>query len=167
MSLIRTQRTIVDLITLEDAPFFVTLLNTPGWLRFIGDRGVACVDDAERYLENGILKSQCDNGFSYYLVKTLDLKPFAISGFLKKPHLENPDFGFAQLPEYDGQGLAVEYSQAIIEYGVQTFGLMDMDAEVSPGNERSINLLKKLGFRKVDAHSGEARQVEVYRRSAN
>ena len=37
----------------SDAPFTLALLNDPGWLQFIGDKGVRTLDDARAYLRNG------------------------------------------------------------------------------------------------------------------
>jgi len=50
----RIERTIIRHISVEDAPFFLELLNFKPWQKYIG----TC-------------------------------------GFLKKPHLQYPDFGFA------------------------------------------------------------------------
>ena len=41
----------------SDAPFIVSLLNDPAFLRFIGDRGVRTVADALEYIEKGPVTS--------------------------------------------------------------------------------------------------------------
>lgn len=147
MTFIKTQRTLVDHIRLEDAPFFVTLLNTPDWIRFIGDRNVSDIDSAQQYLQNGFLQSYRDNGFGYYLVRMAqELTPIGICGFLKRPNLDNPDFGFALLPNYYGQGLAYESCRSVLEYGIKTFEFNILDAVTVPDNRASIRLLDKLGF---------------------
>ncbi|RKZ13523.1 GNAT family N-acetyltransferase [bacterium] len=147
MTILHTERTVVEVITLADAPFFVALLNSPGWLKFVGDRNVGDVGDAERYLDSGLLQSYRDNGFGYYLVKGAGTgTSIGICGFLKKPNLENPDFGFAFLPDYFGQGLAFESCCAVLEYGIKTFDFELLDAVTVPDNLRSIRLLEKLGF---------------------
>lgn len=147
MSLIETPRTLVDYISLEDAPFFVTLLNTPDWIRFIGDRNVSDVEGAQKYLQNGFLQCYQDSGFGYYIVRTAEeQEPIGICGFLKRPNLENTDFGFALLPSYYGQGLAYESCRAVLEYGIKTFNFKTLDAVTVPDNRASIRLLEKLGF---------------------
>ena len=149
MTILLAERTIVDRISEEDAPFFVELVNTPGWLRFIGARQVSDVDDALKYLRNGFLRSYRDHGFSYYLVRReLDQKAMGVCGFLKKPELQNPDFGFAFLPQHVNQGYAHEACWAVLEYGVTTFGFEVLDAVTVPDNVRSIRLLEKLGFQR-------------------
>jgi hypothetical protein len=39
------------------------LLNSPGWIEFIGDRNIKTDEQARTYLENGPLKSYEQNGF--------------------------------------------------------------------------------------------------------
>ena len=52
-------------VTEEDAPFILALLNDPGWLRYIGDRGVRTLEDARRYVEQGPRRMYADHGFMY------------------------------------------------------------------------------------------------------
>jgi hypothetical protein len=40
-----------------DTVFIISLLNSEGWLKFIGDRSVRTPEQAKAYLENGPLKS--------------------------------------------------------------------------------------------------------------
>ena len=68
MPLIETERLTIDYFHTDDAAFIVKLVNTPGWLQYIGDRNVKSLDDAHRYLENGPLKSYQQWGFGLYRV---------------------------------------------------------------------------------------------------
>ena len=146
MNSLQTERTIIESITLADAEFFVTLVNSPDWLRFIGDRGVRNVEDAERFLESGLLLSYRERGFGYYMVRGQDNSPIGICGFLKKPHLENVDFGFAFLPEFCGKGYGSEAARAVFDYGIQTYEFSILDAVTAKDNVRSKRLLMRLGF---------------------
>ena len=145
-----TDRTTIHRITLTDAPFVLRLVNSPEWLRYIGDRGVTSEREACDYLERGFLRSYSDYGFGYYAVKTRSDVPIGICGFLKKPELSNPDFGFALLPDFCGQGYAFEACRAVLEFGVREFGFLVLDAVTMPENRRSISLLEKLGFECLD-----------------
>ena len=150
MSFVATERTVIDYITLDDAPFFVSLLNSPDWLRYIGDRQIKGIEDASRYLQRGFLRSYADNGYGYYLIKALpDRLPIGICGFLNKPELENPDFGFALAPDYYGQGYAMESCRAVLDRGIQAFDFAVLDAVTKQSNLRSIRLLEKLGFHRL------------------
>ena len=146
-----TERTIIERISLEDADFILALVNSPGWIRFIGDRDISNLDDARRYLQDGFLKSCRDNGFGYYSVRlACTLEPVGICGFLKRPYLDNADFGFALLPDYFGRGLAYEACRAVLAYGARAFAFPVLDAVTVPDNLRSMRLLEKLGFERQD-----------------
>lgn len=165
MKILQTERTIIEKIGLDDAEFFVALVNTPDWLNYIGDRNVKTVEDSKQFLRNGFLRSYEQNRFGYYIVKTLDRVPIGICGFLKKPHLKNVDFGFAFLPKYCGIGYGFESAMAILEYGVKTFLFSELDAITSADNSRSQRLLNKLNFvlHNADFDVGDTVPVHLYR----
>jgi len=50
---LETERLILREFTLADANFIIELVNTPGWLRFIGDRNIKIEEQAKEYLRNG------------------------------------------------------------------------------------------------------------------
>ena len=68
MTVTSTKRLIISQVTETDAPFFVELMNTPSWIKYIGDRNIKSVKDAENYLKNGILKSYKESGYGFYKV---------------------------------------------------------------------------------------------------
>ena len=61
--------------------------------------------------------------------------------------MDHPDFGFAFLPEYTGQGYALEMAVAAMAYAEEVLKLEKLVAITLPANRRSIQLLIKLGFR--------------------
>ena len=161
-----TNRTVATKISLLDAEFFLKLANTDGWLRFIGDRQIETTEDAEAYIANSFLKTYDDHQFGYYIVKDASqTHSLGIAGFLKKPFLQNPDFGFAFLPEHTGQGLAYESCRAILKFGVTHFKFSVLDAVTDPSNQRSIRLLEKLDFQYDNAiESDKEPRLCLYRR---
>ena len=50
MIIAETNRLIISELSLEDAPFFLKLVNTPNWIKYIGDRNLKTVKDAEDYI---------------------------------------------------------------------------------------------------------------------
>ena len=65
MIIAETKRLIISKVTLIDAPFFLELMNTPHWLKYIGDREIKTLKDSEENLKNGILKSYKEFGFGF------------------------------------------------------------------------------------------------------
>jgi RimJ/RimL family protein N-acetyltransferase len=131
----------------EDTAFIISLLNSEGWLKFIGDRNVRTPDQARAYLENGPLKSYLANGYGLSLVERKeDNKPIGMCGILNRDTLENPDVGFAFLPEFNGNGYALEIVTATMAFAKEKLNIPKVLAITLPNNARSISLLKKIGF---------------------
>ncbi len=148
--LIQTQRLFIDQITVDDAPFFLALLNSPGWLRFIGDKNVNDESTAKRFIESRFLSSYEKLGYGYYLVRSReDQAALGICGFTQRADYDNTDFGFAFLPEYTGKGFALEASNAVLKFGVQSFAFDVLDAGTLIDNHPAARLLAKLGFKAI------------------
>lgn len=146
-TILETERLSLRKFVLDDAAFILELVNDPDWLRFIGDRGVRTLDDARNYLRNGPLAMYERVGFGLYLVeRKSDGVPLGMCGLIKREGLDDVDIGFAYLPQYRAQGYAFEAAAATLVYGRQTFGLKRIVAITSLDNNRSIQLLEKLGF---------------------
>ncbi len=143
-----TDRLHLQKFTLEDAPFIVALLNSPGWLQFIGDRNVKTEENAVAYLQTGPLKSYRDNGYGLWLVKRKeDNLSIGMCGIIRRNHLAFPDIGFAFLPPFTGNGYAYEIAAATLQYATDVLHLPVIYGITAPGNVRSIRLLKRIGLR--------------------
>lgn len=148
--LLETERLGAREFVLEDAPFIVRLLNSPGWLQFIGDRKVKTEEEAKTYLENGPLKSYREYGFGLYLIeRKVDKTAIGMCGILKRERLDDPDIGFAYLPEFHGKGYALEMAQAMLQYARERLLITGVSAIVLPSNAPSIRILEKLGLRPI------------------
>ncbi len=148
MIIAETKRLLIAKMNLEDAPFMLELLNTPHWLKYIGDRNVKNVEEAETYLKNGILKSYKESGFGFYklLLKEENKRIIGTSGLVKREQLDDVDIGFAMLPDYEGKGFGMESSLEIMKFAEHQLHLKRIAAITSPRNSSSIKLLQKLGL---------------------
>jgi RimJ/RimL family protein N-acetyltransferase len=130
-----------------DAPFILELLNDPSWLRFIGDKGVRSLSDAEHYIEEGPRKMYARFGFGLYLVESNQTsEPMGLCGLLKRETLDAIDLGFAFLPRFWGKGYAHEAAEAVLSDARTGLGIDRIVAITSPDNQASGRLLQKLGF---------------------
>lgn len=147
MIVLQTDRLNLCLLSTQDAPFILELLNTPGWLEYIGDRGVKTLDDASDYIQKGPMASYSELGFGLYLVRIREGDvPIGLCGFLKREALACIDIGFAFMPEFTGQGYAVEAASAVMKHARTTLGIERIMAITLPGNRNSIRLLGRLGM---------------------
>lgn len=130
-----------------DAPFILELLNSPGWLRFIGDRQVRTEEEARNYLLKGPLLSYHQFGFGLYGVCLKNSREMiGTCGLIRRDGLDGVDMGFAFLPQHAGKGYAMEASEAVMQHAQSEHHLSEILAITLPLNKNSIHLLKKLGF---------------------
>jgi RimJ/RimL family protein N-acetyltransferase len=145
--ILETERLRLREFDVGDTEFIIALLNSPGWLEYIGDRNVKTKEQAGSYLENGPLKSYKQNGFGLCMVETKEGIPIGMSGIIRRDFLEHPDIGFALLPEYQSQGYAFEIADALLKYAKIDLKLATVFAITLPNNTRSIRLLEHIGLR--------------------
>lgn len=165
--LLETPRLRLTELAEDDAGFVLALLNTEGFLRHIGDRGVRRLDEARRYLREGPLASYAEHGFGLWKVtRKADGVAVGMSGLVRRDSLPRPDLGYAFLPDYTGQGLASEAGAAVLAHAFGTLRLPQVLAIVSPGNEASVRVLAKLGMREWGLRDFEGETLRVFTREA-
>jgi len=147
-SIIETERLFLrELSADEDAEFVLELVNEPGWIRNIGDRGIRTREAARGYIVNGPAKSYEQNNFGLYLVGLKETgERVGICGLIKRDSLEDVDIGFAFLERFWSKGYAVESASAVMDYGRETLGLKRIVAITIPTNQGSIKVLEKIGL---------------------
>jgi RimJ/RimL family protein N-acetyltransferase len=161
--ILETGRLWLSELTLDDTRFIIELLNSPGWIRFIGDRNVKTEEQAVSYLENGPLKSYLENGYGLYLVeKKEDQQAIGMCGLLKRETLEHPDIGFALLPDFQEKGYGFEIAQATLRYATDTLRIPKVCAITLPDNIKSIRLLEKIGLRFIQPFCSPGSEDELH-----
>ena len=148
MLVLETERLLLRPSTTDDAPFVLTLLNEPSFLRFIGDKKVRNLEDARQYLLNGPIASYERHGFGLLLVELKDSNiPAGMCGLRKREELPDPDIGFAFLPAYWNKGFGFEAATAVMNDARERLKVTKILAIVSPDNDSSIKLLERLGMK--------------------
>jgi RimJ/RimL family protein N-acetyltransferase len=147
MFLLETERLRLRPITLEDAAFYLELVNDPAFIEHIGDRGIRTLDEARRAVLEGPAAMQESLGHSLYVVEVKEgAARTGMCGLIKRDTLEYVDIGYAFLPQYRGRGYAFEAGQAVLAYA-PTIGITRVAAITSPNNIASNQLLLKLGLK--------------------
>ena len=146
---LETPRLTIRPLSFDDAPFILELLNTPGFLSQIGDRGVRTLDEAQRYIESGpMMASYRQHGFGLSAVVRRDSNAaIGLCGLLKRDTLADIDIGYAFLPAAFRQGYAAEACAVVLADAWTRLALCRVVAIVSVGNAASMRVLDKLGFR--------------------
>lgn len=157
---LETERLVLRLLDESDALFIQELVNSAGWLRFIGDRKVHSREDALAYI-NRITSAPL---ISYWTVMIRGREQrIGIITLIKRDYLAHYDLGFAFLPAYEGKGYAYEASQEVISYLNTVDGFDALLAITIPDNEKSIKLLKKIGFGFIEETEQGTEKLHVFK----
>ena len=144
---IETKRLVLKPSCLEDAAFFVELLNSPKWLKYIGDRNVKTITEAQDYIETKLFPQFLKLGYGNYTVtRKSDGSKVGSCGLYDREGLEGVDIGFAFLPQYEKKGYALECSKKLLQKAFSDFSLHCVNAITLPSNHASQKLLEKLDF---------------------
>jgi RimJ/RimL family protein N-acetyltransferase len=165
MKIIETERLSLRRFAEDDAEFVFELVNEPGWIQNIGDRGVRTLDDARRFIADRLAASYERFGFGLYLVELKETgASVGMCGLVKRDALEDVDIGFAFLERFWSKGYAFESASAVMDYAQNTLGLKRIAAIVSPGNSGSIKLLEKLGmhFERMIKMPGDEEEINFF-----
>lgn len=145
--LLETSRLQLRRLTIDDAAFTFELLNSPGWLANIGDRGISSIEKAKEYIETKYFESYV-NGLGNFAVVLKDTgEAIGTCGLYQRDNLDYPDIGFAFLPMHFGKGYAFEAAFALKEYAFHSLKLERLYGFTLPTNEPSKRLLGKLGMK--------------------
>ncbi|MFC6102031.1 GNAT family N-acetyltransferase [Olivibacter domesticus] len=140
---IETKRLNLSEVNFTHAAFIFELLNTPGWLAFIGERNIKSLEDAGNYIQ----KIQESTIVNYWVASLKEGgAPIGIITYIKRDYLEHWDIGFAFLPAYGKLGYAYEAAKRILKEVLKNPFSNYIVATVIQENTLSIKLLEKLGL---------------------
>lgn len=162
---LETERLYLRRMTLEDAPFMLSIWNDPAFVRNVGDRGIRTVEEAEAALIDGAFALYENYGFGpYRMFLKGETTSVGICGLFRRDNLEHPDIGFAVLPAYYRSGLTLEAARAVIEHARNDLAIEHLTAIVSPDNMASIGLIEKLGmtFERGITMPDEEKEISLY-----
>jgi [ribosomal protein S5]-alanine N-acetyltransferase len=138
-----TTRLTLSPLNLNDKAFIFDLVNTPNWIKFIGDRNVHSHEDAANYIQKIL-----DNPDAHYKIVCLKetAQPIGAITLIKRHYLDHHDIGFAFLPNYYKKGFAFEATKVVLDDIVSDKTHTQILATTLKDNVNSIGLLEKLGL---------------------
>lgn len=139
-----TERLRLRPLVADDAEFVLSLLNEPGWGRWIGDAGVRDDAAAAAYIE-ARRASYRQQGYGLLHVSEQG-RPVGLCGILRRATLAEPDLGFAFFDAEAGRGLATESSRAVLQDADHRLALTEVLAITRPDHAAARRVLEKLDF---------------------
>lgn len=135
-------------MSLEDADLILELYNMPNFIKFIGDRNIRTLEDAENYIQSKFLPQFEKLGFGNYLIvlKEGNQKIGGV-GIFEREGLDIVDIGFSVLEKFEGKGYMFEAAQKVKSIGMNDFGLKKVSAITTKDNISSQKLIERLGLR--------------------
>ena len=138
-----TDRLLITQLEVGDSRFIFELVNTHGWLKFIGDRNVHSDADATAFIKKII-----DDPDTDYLIVKLKQNHVSIGivTFIKRDYLQYHDIGCAFLPQYVNNGYAYEATKVVLCHEIDSHKHKRIATITTAENITSIKLLEKLGL---------------------
>lgn len=155
-----TKRTTLKKLENEDRLFILELLNTDGWIKFIGDRNIQNEEDALEYIE----KINSNSAITYWVVHLNEnANKLGIITLIKREHFDFYDIGFAFLPQFENNGYAYEASDAVLNFIIESTDLKTILATTILENKSSIKLIEKLGLSYYKSVNDNNNELSVYK----
>lgn len=146
--IIHTKRLSIRPTKIEDAPFSMEMVNSPKWIKMIGDRNVHNLEDAKKYVQKAIDVFDAKKGIGQWMIiNTETQEKIGVTGLYKREGLAHADVGFALLEKYEGNGYAYEATKAIMDHVIKSTDIKRIEGITIEINEPSRRLLEKLGLR--------------------
>ena len=155
----QTERLQLRNLSLSDSVFIYELVNTPGWIKFIGDRNIKSTADAQTYIAKILANDQIC--YRVVNIKSEDV-PIGIITLIKRDYLDHHDIGFAFLPAYSKKGFAFEAAKCILYNLISSGKHKILLATTVKENVNSIQLLEKLGFSFQKTITTDGENLSVY-----
>jgi RimJ/RimL family protein N-acetyltransferase len=158
-TVLETERLRIRPVNLQDASFILRLVNSAGWLKYIGDRNVKGIEDSENYIHRILSNPK-------FFYNVFELKnsgqQIGIVSFLHRNEYQYPDIGFALLPEYEKKGYSFEASKTYLD-NIFKNDLADKVIGITkPDNHVSIKLLEKLGLSFKESIVKDKEQISLF-----
>lgn len=158
---VESSRLIIRQLKEDDADFIIAVLNTEAFLVNVGDRQVKTREQALERM-NGFYGEGYPTHGLFVVERKSDGIAIGTVSYLTRDELDYDDIGYAFLPEYWGQGYAIEATGAVLEHKI-TEGTKTVLGIVSKNNAPSIRLLEKLDFKITGEVVMDGDEESIYR----
>jgi ribosomal-protein-alanine N-acetyltransferase len=145
---LETERLILRAITVADAPALFSIFGDAEVTRFYDLETFTTIDEAEALARQFASTQAAGRGLRWGIQPRGQSQLIGTVGFNDWAQASRRcGLGYDLARSQWGSGLVPEALRAILAHGFVTLGLNRIEAFVMQGNDRSMRLLRKLGFR--------------------
>lgn len=145
---LETRRLVLRQITLDDAPALLPLFSDDDVTEHMDIPSLQDIAQVKQLLE--FIEERWQDGYSirWGIVKKDENALVGTCGYNDwiKEYGYRGEIGYDLMQAYWGQGIMTEALRTILSYGFEYMYLNRVQAMVNPGNDRSISILRKVGF---------------------
>jgi len=151
---ITTQRLVLRQLRDDDVHELFALRTDERVNRFLDRPRPASLNDVREFIAK-INQMTHDNECLYWVItrKNEDRLLGTIGLWNFGPEQYQAEIGYELHPDHQGRGFMYEAMTHVLAYGFGQLGLQAMIADTDPGNVRSIQILERHGFVKVDGEN--------------
>jgi ribosomal-protein-alanine N-acetyltransferase len=145
---LQTNRLVLRSLTMEDADFILQHFRDPSVTQYLMDEPPVADYAQAQAIISFYLEPEGKTHNRWGIVRRVDNRLIGTCGYHKwmKAYFR-AEIGYDLSPDCWGQGYMAEALQAMIRNGFERMELNRVDALVYVGNSRSLQLLRKLGFK--------------------
>lgn len=154
---LKTERLTLRPLLPGDAPGVFALRSDCDINQYLDRTAANTLDDAIHFIQR-ITDAINHNEALYWAVVLTEGDTFAgtICLFGFSDQLEKCEIGFELLPGFQGKGMMTEAAARVVEYATQTLNVAVIEAFAHKENQKSIQLLQRLGFQPSTALPNDA-----------
>jgi [ribosomal protein S5]-alanine N-acetyltransferase len=124
--------------------------------RFIDREIASALKDSEDFIKKIEIQFERREGLYWAIaLKTDNILIGTICFWNFNVEKEEAELGFELLPGYQGQGIMLEAVKRVIQYGFEKMELKIISANTSSFNIKSMALLQKISFKRINDFSGD------------
>lgn len=145
--ILETERCTLRESTVADVPAFYEIYKEPSITAYM-ENLFPTPEEENAYMEDYIDKVYAYYDFGVWTVlEKATGQVIGRAGLSYREGFTEPELGFVIGVPWQGQGLAYEVCSAILDYGRRVLDFERVQVFVEPGNEASLALCRKLGFK--------------------
>jgi len=144
-----SERLLFRKLLLSDAKDLLLIRSNDAVMKYLDIARFESIADAEKMIRSVEESYKNENGINWGIVEKHSNNFIGYFGFWRMiPEHCRAEIGYALKPEYWGRGYMYETINRMVGFGFKNMNLHSIEANVNPDNEKSKNVLEKIGFKK-------------------